>query len=367
MKIPLYKPYICPEDKEAVIRVLDSGVLSRGYEVEKFEEEFAEFVNKKYAVAVSSGTNALHIALKAMNFKEGDEIITTPFSYIASSNVLLYEKLKPVFLDIDPQTLNLDPNKVENFIDDKTKGILLVHTFGLPAYCDEYSRIAKEKGVIVIEDACEAIGKPTEKFKVGKVGKATVYSFYSNKIMTTAGEGGMIVTDCETTANYCKALRDQGRSIKKDWLNHVILGYSYRMTEIQAAMGRVQLKRLPSIINKRREIAGKYNQLLADIPNINLPFTNENLERSWFTFFINFPNPDLCNKVSKALLENDIQTQQHFVPIYKFPMYKFLNYKDEDFPICSSVSGTCLTLPFFIGITDDQIAEVAELIKGVLK
>lgn len=244
MNIPLYKPYVSNREIGAVLRVLKSKKLSRGQEVENFEREFAIYTNKKYAIAVNSGTSGLHLLVRAMGWKNGDEVITTPFSYIASSNALLFENVKPVFVDIDINTLNIDPKKIEEKINNKTIGMLLVDILGLPVDEDKLLKIKNKYKLQVIEDSCEALGRPDDDFTVGNLADATVYGFHENKQLTTAGEGGMIVTDNVEITQKCMAMRDQGRSLKKDWINNVILGFNFRMTEIQSAFGREQLKNI---------------------------------------------------------------------------------------------------------------------------
>lgn len=364
--IPLYKPDIGDEELTAVKNVLDSKILSRGEQIDAFEAEFAEFVNKKYAIAVNSGTSALHLIIKSMGWKDGDEVITTPFSFIASGNALLYENIKPVFSDIDPLTFNLDPLLVRDKITSQARGILLVNIFGLPAYDDNFKELKNQSGISIVEDSCESLGQPSEKFKVGVLGEVSAYGFFSNKQITTGGEGGMIVTNNKEIADFCRSARDQGRSTKKDWLNHVILGYNYRMTEIQAAIGRVQLKKFDKISNEKARIARKYNELLENVPGIDLPYESDNKIRSWFIYYILAKDISLRELIIKKLLENNIQAHRYFPSIHLFPHYKVFGYKPGDFPISEKISDTLIALPFYSVISDKEILRVAETIKSTI-
>lgn len=254
IKIPLYQPTLDSEEEEAVVRVFRSRKLSRGFEVEQFENELSSLVGKKYVIAVNSGTSALHLAVKSLGWKRGDEVITTPYSFIDSSNVLLYEEVTPIFVDIDPRTLNLDLKSSANKITEHTVGILPVHIWGFLADVKGMFELKKMYKLTVLEDASQAIGKPSDLFPIAQVGEIAVYSFFENKQMTTGGEGGAIVTDDRNIAEVCRSLRDQGRSSEKNWLDHVRLGYNHRMTELQAAIGRVQLKKLPRFLEKRDDL-----------------------------------------------------------------------------------------------------------------
>lgn len=366
MNIPLYKVCIDRKQKGAVARVLKTGKLTRGHEVEKFEEEFAAYVGTKYAVALNSGTSGLQVLVRAMGWKKGDEIITTPFSYIASANALLYEDITSVFVDIDPNTLNIDPDKIEEKITGKTKGMLLAHVLGLPVYYQKI-RLFKEKyGLQIIEDACESLGKPGHDFKVTKLGEATVYSFHENKPLTTSGEGGMIVTNDRILAQVCRAMRDQGRSLKKDWIKNVILGFNFRMTEIQAAVGREQLAILDAVLEKREKIARKYTLLLKDVLGLVTPYTASSVKRSWFTYFVLFEEPEDRDRVHDALRVSGIASSvTYFPPIYEFPMYK--DFGSERCPHTEQVSKTLLALPMFLGLKDKEIELIADVIRRTLR
>jgi perosamine synthetase len=365
MAIPLYKPRIGHGEKSAISRVLSSGKLSRGKEVETFEKHFAKFVGKKYAVAVNSGTSGLHLLVRCLGWKKGDEIITTPFSYIASANVILLEGAAPIFVDIDPKTLNIDSEKIEEKITSRTKGMLLVHALGLPVDYKKIKRIKEKYHIQVIEDACEAIGKPSDEFIVSKLGVATVYGFHENKQITSAGEGGMIVTDDFALAQKCRSMRDQGRSLEKDWMKRVILGFNFRMTEIQAAFGDVQLGDVETLLKKRASIAKKYSSLLRGIPGLILPIETSDYYRSWFIYFVMTRNQIIRDRIQKALQKVGIaSSSNYFPPIYRFPAYK--NFHRGRFPNTERASKTLLALPIFYGMTDEEICKVVSIIKHAL-
>lgn len=365
MKIPLYKPYISSNEMSAVSRVFKSGKLSRGIEIELFEKEFASYVGKKYAIAVNSGTSGLHILVRTLGWKKGDEVITTPFSYIASANALLFESITPIFVDIDSHTLNIDANKIEGKITPKTKGMLLVHILGLPVNYQKIKQLKDKYNLRVIEDACEAIGRPDDNFIVTKLGEATVYGFHENKQLTTGGEGGMIVTDDPVIAQKCWAMRDQGRSLEKDWMKYVTLGFNFRMTEMQAAFGREQLKNIDKMLMRREEIAQEYSNLLNNVKGIITPDQMTNDKRSWFIYFILLENDEIRDRVYKALLDNGIASStNYFPPIYNFPMYADYGKGCE---VADKMFERILALPMFYEMTNNEIEQVSRIIKDVLK
>ncbi len=364
--VPLYKPHIGKKEIEAVLRVLKSRKLTRGQEVLKFEREFAAYTKQKYAVAVNSGTSGLHLAVRALGWKNGDEVITTPFSFISSSNALLFEGVKPVFVDIDPLTLNIDVNKIEEKITKRTRGILLVHIFGLPVDSDSIKRLKKKYNLQIIEDACEAIGRPDDIFNVTKLGDLSIYSFHENKQLTTGGEGGMVTTNDPLLAQKCRSMRELGWSAKKDWLNNVILGFNFRMTEMQAAFGRVQLESLDRILKKGEATARKYSRLLEGVNGITTPNRLSRGKRSWFTYFILFAEPAQRSLAQQTLAKAGIGfSANYFPPIYKFPMYK--NCLTRGCQNTEYISKRLLTLPLFYEIKDSQIRQVVNEIKESLK
>ncbi|MDD2822983.1 MAG: aminotransferase class V-fold PLP-dependent enzyme [Candidatus Daviesbacteria bacterium] len=372
-KIQIAKPYIDDEDKKAVMDVLESGWLSLGPKYKEFEQNMASYVGTKYACAVSSGTSGLHLAVIALGLKEGDEVITTPFSFVASSNCLLYEKVKPVFVDIEEETFNLDPDKIESAITKKTKAILVVHIFGQSARMDKIMKIARKYKLKVIEDSCESLGARFQDKMTGTFGDIGVYSFYPNKQMTT-GEGAVIVTNSKRLYELCDSLRNQGRGLREskkgkdwDWLMSERLGYNYRMDEMSAALGITQLKKIDSMIEKRRRIVGLYKKHLEDIKNLIIPTVGKDRTHTWFVYVIQVINgkrDQLMSDLSSA----GIQVRPYLPAIHlqKF-MKKMFGFKKGDFPVCEKISSQTLAIPFYIGLDEDNIKYIAARIRKILK
>ncbi|HEY2548182.1 MAG TPA: DegT/DnrJ/EryC1/StrS family aminotransferase, partial [Candidatus Acidoferrum sp.] len=298
MKIPLSSPDISELEIEYVNRVLRSNHLSLGPVLTEFEEKFAAYSGTRYAIACNSGTSALHMCVRALGLGKEAEVITSSFSFVASVNCLLYEGVLPRLIDIDPETLNIDANLIRDFLRNKcvqnragevfskesgriVKAILPVHVFGLPADMDAITEIASEYGLAILEDACEAIGAEFRGERVGTFGNAAVFAFYPNKQMTT-GEGGMVVTDDVKIAERCRSLRNQGRDVDGRWLKHVTLGYNYRLSDIQAALGLAQLERIDELLAKRASVAERYLRLLRSEDSLTLPKTTSRVKRSWF-------------------------------------------------------------------------------------
>jgi perosamine synthetase len=364
MKIPLYRPYVNEEMVRAVTAVLCSRKLSRGESVIQFESEFATYVGKKHAVALNSGTSALMVAVGVLGWKEGDEIITTPYSFIASSNCLLVHGVKPVFVDIDPTTLNIDPSKIEEKIGPRTKGILIVDIFGLSIDVDCLRDIAKRHDLLVLEDACEALGRHSEIFAAGKIGDIVAYGFHENKQLTTGGEGGMLVTDDDQLAEKSRAMRDQGRSNHANWIENVTLGFNFRMTEMQAAFGSAQLHVLDEMLARRKKIADQYSLLFSKVDGVATPAQITGSERSWFIYFVLLENTEMRKAVRDALTQSGIgSSENYFPPIYRFPMYS--DYK-ENCPAADFISDRLLALPLFYEMTDEEVnVVVAEVVSAI--
>ncbi len=364
MKIPLSEPDITEKEIAAVVEVLRSPRLSLGPKLEEFERKFAAFIGAKFAVAVNSGTSGLHLCVRALGLQSGDEVITTPFSFVASANVLLFEKAVPVFVDIDPETLNLDPRKIESAITPQTKAILVVHVFGRPAPMREIIEIANRYNLRIIEDACEAIGAEIDDKRAGNIGDCGVFAFYPNKQITT-GEGGIIVTDNENIAAQAKILRNQGRDSTLDWFEHSELGYNYRLSEINCALGIEQLKRIDEILQTREGVARNYHERLANNPHLILPEIEvENGRTSWFTYVVRlseeFTRPDR-DAIVTELQKREIGCARYFAPIHLQPYYvNNFGYKTGDFPLTEFAADRTIALPFFNRITESQIDEVCE-------
>jgi len=364
IKIPVAKPYIDNADREMVVSVLQSDFLSGGPYLEKFEKDFADFLNSRFACAVSSGTAGLHLAVKALDIGDGDEVITSPFSFIASSNCLLYEGARPVFVDIEETTFNINPKKIEGAITKKTKAILVVHIFGQTAQMDEILTIAKKHRLKIIEDACESVGASFKGKMAGTFGNAGVFAFYPNKQMTT-GEGGMIVSNSKKLLELAKSLRNQGRNNGDNWLESKILGYNYRLDEMSAALGISQLKKLDWIIKERRKVADMYYNELSDIPWITTPSIGKDRTHTWFVYVVRICNGKRDLAVEK-LAKNGIETRNYLPVIHLQPfMRKMFGYKEGDFPIAEKISKETLALPMFVGLASKDIKYICDKLKKV--
>ncbi|HZK53180.1 MAG TPA: DegT/DnrJ/EryC1/StrS family aminotransferase [Desulfosporosinus sp.] len=364
--IPLSNPDITDREKAAVMEVLDSKILCLGPKLKEFEEKIAAFAGTKYAIACNSGTSGLHMIVVALGIKDGDEVITTPFSFIASSNCILFERAKPVFVDIDEATYNMDVSQIEAKITSRTKAILPVHIFGQPVNMDEIRRLAEKHGLFIIEDSCEAIGAKWNGEMAGTVSDAGVFAFYPNKQMTT-GEGGVVVTNSDEIAEICYSLRNQGRGIDKQWLNHVRLGYNYRMSDISAALGIAQLERIDEILVRRQQVAKMYLEKFRNARGVILPQIHEKVTMSWFVFVVRFDESIDRNSVMEILLERGIGCRPYFTEIHLQPFYvEQFGYKIGDFPVTDNVAKGTLALPFFNGITEEQVDTVVYEVKRAI-
>lgn len=370
-KIPLSRPDITEKERKAVLEVLKTSWLSLGPKLKEFEGEIAKFIRVKHAVAVNSGTSALHLIIRALGIKDGDEVITTPFSFIASSNCILYERAKPVFVDVDPQTLCIDADKIENTITKNTKAILAVDIFGHPADWNRLKKIAKRHKLFLIEDSAEALSSEYKGKKCGSFGDAAILSFYPNKQITT-GEGGFVLTNNKKIADFCKSLTNQGRKIKGGkWLKHIQLGYNYRLDELSCALGIAQLKRIKEILKKRERVAEVYNKKLKDFLEISTPRITPNVKMSWFVYVVR-----LAKKYSqkdrdiiiKKMAKRGIQCGVYFQSIHLQPFYrKMFGYKSGDFPVCESISQRTIALPFYNNLEEKEIDYVVKTLKKILK
>ncbi|WP_054637511.1 DegT/DnrJ/EryC1/StrS aminotransferase family protein [Thalassobacillus sp. C254] len=352
MIIPLSKPDISSLEKKYVEEVLDSGQLSMGEKIKAFEKTFQQRFHAGYAVAMNSGTSALHVAVKSLGLKAGDEVITTPYSFIASGNCLVYEGVTPIFVDIDPNTLNMDVSKIEQAITSKTKAILAVHIFGQACKMDEILRIATKHNLFVIEDACEAIGATWDGKPVGLLGDAGVFAFYPNKQITT-GEGGVLVTNKEEVYKTASILRNQGRSLTSKWLDHDYIGYNYRMSELQAAVGLAQMERLTEILKKRELVALRYIDLLThwNLP-VTLPAILKECRVSWFVFIIILPKKINRDQVISSLEKRGVFTKPYFPSIHLQNSFKKrFGHQPGSFPISEDMSSRTLAIPFHSNLT----------------
>jgi perosamine synthetase len=359
MTVPLARPSISNEDVAAVLAVLRTPTLSMGPQVHAFERALAVYAGVSDAVAVSSGTSGLHLCLAAMDIGPGDEIITSPFSFVASANCALYQGATPVFADIDPDTLNLDPTDAARRITGRTRVLLPVDVFGQPADAEAFEALASAHGLALICDACEAIGAERNGRRAGSWGTATVFAFYPNKQMTT-GEGGAVVTDDPDLARILRSLANQGRDDAGTWMNHIRLGYNCRLDEMSAALGLSQLQRLDQLLARRAEVASWYTERLSALDRVVAPMVVPATTRmSWFVYVVRL-NENVNRPALMAALEADgIPTRPYFVPIHLQPLYRErFGYGPGDFPVTERVAGTTLALPFFTDMTEDQVAYV---------
>lgn len=368
MKVNLSGPDITQKEIDLVVEVLRSNYLSIGPKIKEFEHKITEYFKVKHAIGVNSGTSGLHLLVKALGITEGDEVITTPFSFVASTNCFLFERAKPVFVDIDENTMNIDINRIEEKITEKTKAIVVVDVFGQPINMIKVNRIADKYNLKVIEDSCEAIGSEYNGIKAGTLGDCGIFAFYPNKQITT-GEGGMIITNNDEVADMCRSLRSQGRAVTGIWLHHERIGYNYRMNELQAALGIVQMERLGEILEKRQNVANMYNERLKEIEGITVPYIHPDTTRmSWFVYVIRLDNDIDRNKVLDYLTNNGIGCKPYFTPIHLQPyMRKMFGFRENDFPITESISNSTIALPFHNNLTTDEIDYVVEKLEEGIK
>ena len=368
MKVPLSSPDITEKERKAVLAVLKTPQLSLGPKLVEFENTFAKYIGTKHAIAVNSGTSALHLSIRALAIGEGDEVITTPFSFIASANCALFEQAKPVFVDIREDTLNLDETQIEKKITKRTKAILPVHVFGYPADMAKINKIAKKRKLKVIEDSCEAIGAQIGRKKVGNFSDCAVFAFYPNKQMTT-GEGGMVVTNDDEIAMLIKSMRNQGRD-RIAWHEYNRLGYNYRLSEMNCALGIAQLKRLKVMLKKREAVANIYDNELLKVEGVEIPPRDMGgAKRSWFVYVIRLKEQysKYRDRVIEFLKKNGIGASAYFPPIHLQPFYaKEFGYKKGDFPVTEKVAASTIALPFFNNLTTLQVNYVVKILKKSL-
>jgi dTDP-4-amino-4,6-dideoxygalactose transaminase len=377
--IPLARPELGPREEELLLEVLRSGSLSLGPKLDQFEHDFGAWLGGGYAVAVSSGTAALHLGVRAMGWGEGDEVITSPLSFVASANALLYEGAVPVFCDIDPLTLNVDPERVAAAVTEKTAGILPVHIFGYPADLAALAEIASDRGVGMVEDACEALGAVDEAGrKIGTAGNLATFAFYANKQMTT-GEGGVLVTSEEELAERFRSERNQGRAPNMGQVEHDRLGFNYRMSDLQAALGIAQVERLQELLNARDDVAALYRERLTQLGaapageeeshDLVLPCENRGSERrSWFVFVVQLPRGSDRDAVIGKLGDQGIASKAYLPCIHLLPHYRErFGFKGGEFPIAERVAERSLALPFFTSMTESQVDRVCTALGEVLE
>jgi dTDP-4-amino-4,6-dideoxygalactose transaminase len=359
--IPLARPEVGDREGALALEVLRSGRLSLGPMGERFERDFASWLGAEDAVAVSSGTTALHLGVRAQGWGPGDEVLTSPFSFVASANCLLYEGARPVFCDVDPVTLNLDPAAVEAAAGDRSAGILPIHIFGFPAAMPELERIATRHGLGILEDACEALGAvDSEGRMVGARGNLATFAFYANKQLTT-GEGGMIVPAGPRDATRLRAERNQGRAPDMGWLDHDGLGFNYRLSDLAAALGVAQLEKLDAMLARRSAVASLYERGLAGVEVVATPIAARGAERrSWFVYVVRLDDGIDRDAVIAGLGERGIATKAYLPCIHLFPHLRELGYREGQFPIAEAAAAHSLALPFFPSMTESQVTRVCE-------
>jgi perosamine synthetase len=387
VNIPLSRPDIGDLEVEYVTRTLRSGNLSLGPQVAEFEEEFANYIGTRYAVATNSGTSALHLCVRALGIGPEDEVLTTSFSFVASANCLLYERALPMFVDIHPVTLNINPAEIRETLTSEyvwkpdkcrlfnrrsgriLKAILPVHVFGTPCDMAPIVEMAREFNLRILEDACEALGSRYRGQLVGTFGDAAAFAFYPNKQMTTA-EGGMIVTNDTQVAMLCRSLRNQGRDDRSAWLRHTALGYNYRLSDLHCALGLVQLKRISDLLSSRERVADEYSRALAHTPGITLPYEPAETKQSWFVYVIQLQGPWAAWR-RESLIANlrgrGIACQAYFPAIHRQPYFKKIPLsRPSSLPQTDLAAGRCLALPFFSAMTNAQVAEVCAAVHELL-
>ncbi len=365
--ISLARPEITEADIAAVTAVLQTPFLSGGPQLNAFEDAIAKYVGTRHAVAVNSGTSALHLVLRSFGLKAGDEVIVPSFAFAAVGNVLLQENLVPVFADIEPETFNLDPGSVVRAISPRTRAILFVHTFGIPARVNELHALSQERGLLLIEDASEALGSSVQGKRVGGFGDVAIFAFYPNKMVTT-GEGGVVVTSDDQVADRCRRLRNQGRAISNEWYQQIEPGFSYRLSDINCALGLSQLARIDETLSRRRTVARLYAERLSHVPELQLVREKAGEEIGWFTYPVTLAER-FCQKERDRLwaeLNADgVGCARYFAPLHRQPVMQGRT-KGQNLPITESVAARVFQLPFFTQLTEEQIDAVGNRLEMAL-
>lgn len=378
-------PDLTELERQAVLDVLNTPVLSMGMQIKKFEQTFIDLTGAKHAIGVNSGTAGLHLCVRAAGISAGDLVITTPFSFVASSNALLFENAVPVFVDIDPRTGNIDPDLVAQAAKDittggkpaekwlprkgvtpgaKLKALLPVDVFGQPADMDKINATARDYHLPVIEDSCEALGATYKGQPAGMLGDYGIFAFYPNKQITT-GEGGVIITSDDKAADLMRALRNQGRAPGDTWLSHTHLGYNYRLDEMSAALGIVQMSRLDELLRKREQVAEWYGDRLGEIPGVEVPIVEAYTTRmSWFVYVIRVDKKIDRDLLAKRLESRGVPVRPYFLPIHLQPyMVERFDWREGDFPVTEDLGRRGLAVPFSGVMTEEQVETVCRVIR----
>jgi perosamine synthetase len=366
-QISLSSPWLDAREEERVVEVLRSGRLSLGPTIDRFEEVFAETVGAPYATAVSSGTAGLHLLCVSSGIGPGDEVITSPYSFVASANCAIYEGATPVFADIDPRTWNVDPDAVEAAVTERTKALVAVDIYGYPCELAPLSELCERHGLVLIADACEALGAVYRGAPVGSHGASAVFAFYPNKQMTT-GEGGMVTTHSEDEWRLLRSLRNQGRADSGGWLDHARLGFNYRLDDVRAAIGLAQLEKLAEILSRRSAVGARYRALLTGIEGLVLPCGDDDEHaRSWFVYVVALPEDADRERVIAALEARGVQTARYLPCIHlQSYMRERYGFNEGLCPVAEATSARTLALPFHTGLDEDDQAYVAQALADAL-
>lgn len=375
-------PDLTDADRQAVQEVLNTPILSMGKHTPAFEKTFCDLTGAKHAVAVNSGTAGLHLCVRAAGIGTGDLVITTPFSFVASSNVMLFENAIPIFVDVDARTGNINPELLADAADNidkylprkgksknaKLKALLPVDVFGQPADMDAINAVARKHDLKVIEDSCEALGATYKGKQAGTLGDFGVFAFYPNKQITT-GEGGVIITNDDKAADFMRALRNQGRAPGDTWLQHTHLGYNYRIDEMSAALGQAQMQRLDELLKKREQVAAWYEARLSEIPAVEVPFVESSTTRmSWFVYVIRFDARINRDDIAKRLDARGIPVRPYFLPIHLQPyMAERFGWRAGDFPVTEDLGRRGLAVPFSSVMTEAQVEAVCAAIRDEIE
>ncbi|MFM9149378.1 MAG: DegT/DnrJ/EryC1/StrS family aminotransferase [Solirubrobacterales bacterium] len=363
----LARPEIGPEEERLVLEVLRSGQLSLGPMLNRFEECFADWLGVEHVVATSSGTAALHLGVRAMGWGEGDSVVLSPFTFVASANALLYEGVRPRFADVDPVTLNLRPDTAEGAIDTDTVGLMPIDIFGFPSDATGFEEVAGRRGLELLEDAAQAIGAvDPDGLKVGSRGIPTGFAFYANKQITT-GEGGVLVCPDEGMAERVRSERNQGRAPDMSQMDHTGLGFNYRMSDIAAAIGVAQMERIDELLARRAEVAALYSERLGSIPGLTLPQPGEGrARRSWFVYTVMVADGVDRDAVIAGRASSGGPSKAYLPSAHLFPQFEEFGYGPGDFPVAESASARSLALPFHAGLTEGDVDRIAAALEGAL-
>ena len=366
--VPLARPVVGEREEQLVVETLRSGRLSLGPRLGEFEQAFARRLGVEHTAAVSSGTAGLHLSIRAAGIERGDEVVTTPFSFVASANCLLYEGARPVFCDIDPRTLNITPEAAGDAVTDRTTGLLPVHIFGYPADMAGFEELAADRALWLVEDTCEALGAVhADGTPAGARGNLAVFAFYANKQVTT-GEGGMVICPDAGVKERVDSERNQGRAPDMGWLDHDRLGFNYRLDELSCALGLAQLERLEELLAGRARVASLYGERLAGIEGLGLPCPDANGERrGWFVYVVQLPGGVDRDEAIRALRDQGVDSKPYLPAIHLMSFYRErFGHREGEFPVCEDVARRSLALPFHPELTEGEVERVVEALRAAI-